>query len=272
MKSYKEIIIAPITEEDADLHIGLLADLDYSGFEQEDDQLKAYIEDSLFDLIALDALAKEFDFKYSINNLKEQNWNELWESNFTPVLVDDFVGLRANFHPSFGSQVQHELVITPKMSFGTGHHATTHMMIQQMRELNFWDKTVFDFGTGTGILAILAEKLGARSVLAIDNDEWSINNSQENIEANNISKIELQLASTIPTEQSFDVILANINLNVIVENLKFMFAILKNGGKLALSGLLIEDEKTILDIASQYELKHENTLTRLNWISMLFSK
>ncbi|PZP52073.1 MAG: 50S ribosomal protein L11 methyltransferase [Pseudopedobacter saltans] len=272
MKSYKEITISPISEEEEDLFIGLLSDLEYSGFEQENNQLKAYIDDTLFDLVALNALAKEFNFQYAVSNLQEQNWNELWESNFSPVLVDDFVGLRANFHPSFGNQVEHELVITPKMSFGTGHHATTYMMIQQMRNLQFEDKTVFDFGTGTGILAILAEKLGAKSVLAIDNDEWSINNSQENLEANNVSKIELQLLSTIPTEQSFDIILANINLNVIVENLKFMFGILKNGGNLVLSGLLKEDEKTILDVAAPYNLKHENTLTRLNWISMLFSK
>lgn len=272
MKSYKEIIISPIKEEEMELFIGLLSDLDYSGFEQEEEMLKAYIDEDLFDLVALKTLSEEFDFYFTTNNIEEQNWNELWESNFTPVQVDDFVGLRADFHPSFGDIVAHELVITPKMSFGTGHHATTYMMIQQMRNLHFQQTDVLDFGTGTGILAILAEKLEARSVLAIDNDEWSINNTKENIEANNVSKIDIQLASSVPLEGSFDIILANINLNVIKENITFFVDILKNRGKLLLSGLLIEDEQTILEITQQLGLKHENTLTRLTWISMLFSK
>jgi len=272
MKTYKEIIISPIKDEDVDLFTGLLSDLDFSGFEQEEENLKAYIDEDRFDAIALDALAKEFGFQYTSNELQEQNWNELWESNFSPVQVDDFVGLRADFHPSFGEAVQYELVITPKMSFGTGHHATTHMMIQQMRNLTIQSATVFDFGTGTGVLAILAEKLGAKAVLAIDNDEWSINNAQENIQKNDVSKIDLQLASAVPAVAAFDIVLANINLNIIVDNFTNMDKVLKNGGNLVLSGLLAEDEQTILTIAKQYGLKHENTLTRLNWISMLFSK
>ena len=272
MKTYKEIIISPISDEEADLYIGLLSDLDYSGFEQEDQQLKAYIDDDLFDLVALKALAKEFSFNFQTNNVDEQNWNEVWESNFEPVLVDDFVGLRANFHPPFGQKVQYELVITPKMSFGTGHHATTHMMIQQMQKLKFQDAEVLDFGTGTGILAILAEKLGARSILAIDNDEWSINNSKENLDANASFNIELQHASTLPKEKSFSIILANINLNVIVENFDNMYNLLQSGGHLVLSGLLQEDENTILEIANRHHLKHVNTLKRAAWISLLFSK
>lgn len=273
MKSYKEIVISPIKEEDVDLFTGLLSDLDYAGFEQEEDTLKAYIEEEKFDFVELNALAKEFDFKFSTNELQEQNWNELWESNFTPVQVDDFVGIRADFHPSFGDAVQHELLITPKMSFGTGHHATTYMMIQQMQNLPLKDATILDFGTGTGVLAILADKLGAQSVLAIDNDEWSINNTQENIANNDVHHIDLRLTSEIPTGGGpFDIILANINLNVIVGNFRIIVDRLKNGGKLVLSGLLVEDEQTIVAIAEQYALKKENTLTKFNWISMFFTK
>ncbi len=272
MKSYKEIIIRPIAESDVDLYTGLLSDLDYSGFEQEKGLLKAYIDEEDFDLVALSTLAKEFDFQFHTNELQEQNWNALWESNFSPVQVDDFVGLRADFHPSFGNQVQYELVITPKMSFGTGHHATTYMMIQQMQNLPLRGADVLDFGTGTGILAILAGKLGAKNILAIDNDEWSINNARENMEANIVPTIDLQLASSIPPSNPFDIILANINLNVIVDNFESIFNSLKTGGRLVLSGLLVEDESAILKIAALHGLKHENTLTRLNWISMLFSK
>ncbi|WP_447641003.1 MULTISPECIES: 50S ribosomal protein L11 methyltransferase [Chitinophagaceae] len=272
MRSYKEIVISPVKEEDIDLFTGLLSDLDYSGFEQADDQLKAYIEEDKFDFVALDALAKEFDFQFSKHELQEQNWNALWESNFTPVQVDDFVGIRADFHPNFEEKVQYELTITPKMSFGTGHHATTYMMIQQMQNLPLENATVLDFGTGTGVLAILAEKLGAKAVVAIDNDEWSINNTQENILANNVHNIDLRLASTLPSVEPFDIILANINLNVILENFDGIAGLVKKGGNLVLSGLLSEDEPTILETAEKYTLQHENTLTKSNWISLLFKK
>ncbi|MFT4203502.1 MAG: 50S ribosomal protein L11 methyltransferase [Chitinophagaceae bacterium] len=272
MKSYKEVILAAVKEEDIDLYVGLLSDLDYSGFEQEDETLKAYIEEAQFDPVALSALAKEFNFRFTIGALEEQNWNALWESNFTPVQVGDFVGLRADFHPAFGSQVQHELVITPKMSFGTGHHATTHMMIQQMQNLPLKGACVLDFGTGTGVLALLAEKLGAKNILAIDNDEWSIRNAQENMEANHAAHIDLQFASTPPAGQLFDIVLANINRNVIVDNFASIVHNLKQGGFLVLSGLLAEDAPPIVQLAEQHGLKHHNTLTRLNWISLLLSK
>ncbi len=272
MKSYKEIIIGPVKEEEVDLFTGLLSDLDYYGFEQEEETLKAYIEEDKFDFVELSALAKEFNFRFSSSELEDQNWNRLWESNFDPVEVDGFVGLRADFHPSFGNKVRYELIITPKMSFGTGHHATTYMMIQQMQNLSWRDADVLDFGTGTGVLAILAAKLGAKNIVAIDNDEWSIDNTRENIQANQVSKIDLRLASSLPETEPVDIILANINRNVIIENFKTIVALLKNGGNLVLSGLLVEDEPTILHIAQQYALRHENTLNRLNWISMRFSK
>ena len=122
-------------------------------------------------------------YKYSI--IEDKNWNEEWESQLQPVTINNFAGIRASFHEPL-KNVEHEIIITPKMSFGTGHHATTFLMVEQMEKINFKNKTVLDFGTGTGILAILAEKLGAASVLAIDYDEWSINNALENIEANQL--------------------------------------------------------------------------------------
>ena len=157
------------------------------------------------------------------------------------------------------------------MSFGTGHHATTYMMIVQMRKIDFKNKSVFDFGTGTGVLAILAEKFGAEKIFATDNDEWSITNAAENIERNNCNKIELRLSSEVPFEKHFDIILANINKNIILENLNLLKQQLNQAGILVLSGLLKEDEKDILKAALHIGFKLINTLERNNWLSIRLS-
>ena len=132
-----------------------------------------------------------FQIGFSETTIEETNWNQVWESSFEPVVVDDFVAVRADFHEPIKG-IKHEIVITPKMSFGTGHHATTYMMLEQMGKLDFKDKRVLDFGTGTGVLAILAEKMGAKKIIAIDNDEWSIENANENIKRNNCVAVELK--------------------------------------------------------------------------------
>ncbi|HEY0751963.1 MAG TPA: 50S ribosomal protein L11 methyltransferase, partial [Chitinophagaceae bacterium] len=187
--------------------ISLLNDFNPEGYEQNDHALIAYFPAKEYDPGAMEQILHGFD--HTSREIHEQNWNKVWESNFEPVIVDDFCAIRAEFHQPIRG-VQHEIVITPKMSFGTGHHATTHMMIQQMKDLVFQNKNVFDFGTGTGILAILAEKLGARDVIAIDVDDWSIENAQENLYRNNCSHVQLSLNSSVP-ERQFDIILANIN-------------------------------------------------------------
>jgi ribosomal protein L11 methyltransferase len=155
--------------------------------------------------------------------------------------VNDFVGIRATFHPPL-EKIQHEIIITPKMSFGTGHHATTFMMIQQMKEIDFKGKTVLDFGTGTGVLAILAAKLGAANVYAIDYDEWSITNTIENIQQNGSSNIRVAQLATLPAGEKFDIILANINLNVILDNLKSIVLSSISNTYVLLSGFLLQDE------------------------------
>jgi len=157
------------------------------------------------------------------------------------------------------------------MSFGTGHHATTYMMIQQMRNIHFKSKSVFDFGTGTGILAILAEKLGAKNIIAIDNDEWSINNAKENSERNNCKRIQLFLVSELPSTEKFDIVLANINKNVILQHVKELTNLLAQSGQLLISGLLIEDETEILDVAVKIKLKPTARIRRGRWISIRFT-
>ena len=149
------------------------------------------------------------------------------------------------------TDVAHEVVITPKMSFGTGHHATTWMMIRQMKEIDFKDKVVFDFGTGTGVLAILAEKLHAKKIIAADIDDWSIENARENISLNQCTRIHILQMDSMSTDDVFDIILANINKNVLLDNMEKMAGQLKNKGVLLLSGLLTSDETDIVQSAKK---------------------
>jgi len=186
------------------------------------------------------------------------------------VIVDDFVAVRADFHKPVAG-VTHEIVVTPKMSFGTGHHATTLMMLQQMREVDFKDKRVLDFGTGTGLLAILAERLGAKKIIAIDNDDWSIENAKENIKNNGCSSIMLQKADSPQMDETFDIVLANINRNVIVGNFHFLTSQLAMGGTLLLSGILKEDGDVIFHKTDEYSLHIIQTSVRDNWLCFRIS-
>lgn len=254
------------SEQQQEILISELSELGSEGFEQNDKHLIAYFPEHLFRSYEVNEVLKGFSF--TINTMEEKNWNEVWEGNFEPVIVDDFCAIRAEFHNEI-KNVQHEIVITPKMSFGTGHHATTYMMIEQMRDLDFHNRTVFDFGTGTGILAILAEKLGASDVVAIDVDEWSVTNARENILRNNCSNISVQLTSGFPSEK-FDLILANINRNVILGYLPQIKKSMKQGSSLLLSGLLTEDGRDIIDSAKKQNIKFSKQSERNNWISLLF--
>ncbi|MBK6935571.1 MAG: 50S ribosomal protein L11 methyltransferase [Chitinophagaceae bacterium] len=184
MNNYIQITFTNLQPEQADMLIAQLSEAGFDGFEEGENLLKAFIPENDYNKFLLKELTYKYRLQYAEQVIPEQNWNALWESNFQPVVVDDFVGVRACFHEPISS-VEYEIGITPKMSFGTGHHATTYMMMQQMRNIPFLGKSVFDFGTGTGVLAILAEKLGAASVFAIDNDDWSIENARENCQFNN---------------------------------------------------------------------------------------
>jgi ribosomal protein L11 methyltransferase len=248
--------------------IALLDDYNPSGFEQTDEKLKAYFEETEFDKEAIMQVLSGFDCSVSI--IEEQNWNAMWEQNFQPVVVEKFCAVRAHFHAPI-THVEHEIIITPKMSFGTGHHATTYMMMQQMQNIDFKNKTVFDFGTGTGILAILAEKLGASTITAIDVDDWSIENAKENFERNGCSKINVTLSSQLPGE-SFDIILANINRNVLLDYMEGLVKTVRQGGVVLLSGLLAADEDVIQTAAEKQGLDFERKVERNGWISLLFSR
>ncbi|MBA4168760.1 MAG: 50S ribosomal protein L11 methyltransferase, partial [Chitinophagaceae bacterium] len=153
--AYMEVQFTGTTDETNSILIAILDESDYEGFEEEPGTLKAFIPQHIFRIKIIEDIANRFQLQHSIKELADTNWNNMWESNFQPVEVDDFCGIRAGFHQPF-KKVRHEIIITPKMSFGTGHHATTFMMIHQMKDIDFDGKKVMDFGTGTGVLAILA--------------------------------------------------------------------------------------------------------------------
>lgn len=247
--------------------IAQLSAIGYEAFEELPDSLQAFIPFDQYDASILKTVLTDLPFETT--EIEKQNWNALWESNFEPVQVADFVGIRASFHEAIQG-VEHEIVITPKMSFGTGHHATTYLVMQAMRSLDWKDKTVFDFGTGTGILAILAEKLGAAKVWAIDNDDWCIENATENININACSHIQIEKADTAAMTRKFDLILANINKHIILENIPFLAQILEEKGIILLSGLLEEDEADILNACKSVGWKHQLTKSRNGWIVCQF--
>lgn len=263
MDTTTQISIQSADQAEKDLLIAQLADLGFDAFEETEEGLHAFIASEDFDENALKALLLEKS--YTQTEIPKQNWNQLWESNFEPVQVDNFVGIRAGFHQAIEGVI-HEIVITPKMSFGTGHHATTYLVMKAMQDLDFKGKTVLDFGSGTGILAILAEKLGAQSVLAIDNDDWCIENSLENLAINQTQVIRVEKADSAALLDQYDLILANINKHIILENMDNLGKALAKSGTILLSGLLVEDEADILAACAKNGWKQLFTNTRNGWI------
>jgi len=253
-------------EEQQEVLISQLSDLGAEGFEQKENMLLAYFNELEFKSYEVNRILSSFNFQTS--TIEERNWNEVWEKNFEPVCVDDFCTIRAEFHKDL-KPARYEIIITPKMSFGTGHHATTYMMIQQMRDMDFSEKSVFDFGTGTGILAILAEKLGASEVDAIDLDQWSKENALENIARNECTKINVQQTSEIP-QGFYDIILANINRNVLLEYLPKLKSALTKNGLILMSGILSTDNEELVKVCSETGLKLLHQKERENWTSLLF--
>lgn len=292
-KEYIQIEFDFNNQEQFDMLVAELADLGFEGFNEEEleqgqndgvlltnplgigaGHCKTFMLVSKFEEAQLqnelDIIFNKYSLKYSKSIIKEQNWNAVWESNFDPVRLDDFVGIRAHFHPHFDPPVQYEINITPKMSFGTGHHPTTYSVMQLMQGMDFTSKTVYDFGTGTGILAILAEKLGAAKVHAVDNDDWCIENAEENI-SNNASKvITIEKVDSALQKQQFDIVIANVNRHIIEANLDELTLVGKQGGLLVLSGLLIEDQADIIELAREKGWKFQKEQPLNGWVSLLF--
>ncbi|MCB0698388.1 MAG: 50S ribosomal protein L11 methyltransferase [Chitinophagales bacterium] len=251
--------------------IAELAELGFESFEEATDKLLAYIQEQEYDEQPVSEMIAQHSLDFTVNKIAQQNWNATWESSFEPVHVSDYCIIRADFHDK-PDGVQYDIVITPKMSFGTGHHATTRLMMGQMRDMNMINKKVLDFGSGTGVLAILATKEGAASVTAIDNDEWAYENTVENIERNDTQSIKVMRGSLDVVEgEKYDVILANINRHILLQYMEQMSAMLNDGGLILMSGILEEDEDVIVGSTVKNKLQMRTKTTSDKWMCLLFS-
>jgi ribosomal protein L11 methyltransferase len=263
--TYIKVTILTSGSGQKDLLVGLLSETGFEAFEEEGNTLHAFITNTGFDAGKLEQILSSLNLDYKSTAITPVNWNAEWESNFKPVVVPGFCVIRAAFHKALPG-VRHDVIVTPKMSFGTGHHATTYLMLQEMQGLVFDNKDVLDFGTGTGVLAILAEKLGAGAVLAIDNDEWSIRNAQENVEINGCSRVRIERSGRVGDHGSFDVILANINRNVLITQMDGIAQHLRKDGVVIMSGLLSGDSTVISAEAEANGLVKKTEETLEGWI------
>jgi ribosomal protein L11 methyltransferase len=266
-KEYIAIHIPVSKAETREILVAQMSEAGFEGFEESHSGLTGYIRAEDFNKAALRKILAPWGQDYSLSTLAERNWNAEWEAGFSPVRIGNFCSIRAEFHPP-DTGVRFDLVITPKMSFGTGHHATTHLMIQAMEQHEFSGREVFDFGTGTGILAILAEKMGASRVLAIDNDPWSIENAKENIDRNNCSKILILNAQEASPGDFFHIILANINRNVILDSFDQIRQHLSPAGVILLSGLLKGDAEIVLQKAQSFNFQLVTEYEKDGWICL----
>ena len=269
--TFTVVTVSPFNEE----AFALFTLLPFDSFEEKEDSFDAYIESYLFDEQVKDQvfeISKKYGLSTSNHQLENENWNKTWESNFQPVEVDDFVRIRADFHESKQGFV-HELTIQPKMAFGTGHHQTTFMMVQSMKKISFDNKKVLDYGCGTGILAILAEKLGAEFITAVDNEYPSYENTLENAEKNNCNGINTvygTLKDVVP--ELYDIVLANINRNVLLDTADLLASYIKEGGILLISGILIDDFPLIVQkYTESLGFKLIDQKTKDNWMCLYFS-
>jgi len=255
----------------------LIAQLGYVGFEsfvEQDYGVTAYIQKQEWNSKILEDVfmlnSNEFNITFEYNEIAQTNWNEEWEKNFNPIQVDDLVSIRAPFHTN--PSLQFDIVIEPKMSFGTGHHETTHMMVQHLLALDLDTKKVLDMGCGTGILAIFAEMKGAKPIDAIDIDSWCYENSLENIQRNNCNHITVYEGDASLLKEKYDVIIANINRNILLSDMKTYTDCLNENGVLLLSGFYKEDIVIIEDEVTKHGLTFEKMIQRNNWVALKYVK
>jgi ribosomal protein L11 methyltransferase len=257
-------------EPASDILIAELGEAGFESFVEEEDEVLAYIQKADWSLDILNDIQiltnKNFKIRYGYKEIEQENWNATWEQNFQPIIVDDVCMIRAPFHEPIG--VEYDIVIEPKMSFGTGHHETTHMMLQHILQLNVKDKTVLDMGSGTGVLAILTAMRGATKIDAIDIDNWCFLNAQENVVRNKMNLISIYEGDVaLLKDKKYDIIIANINRNILLEDLPEYVKSLNKNGILLLSGFYTEDLVMITQKCVELGLKFEKNLERNNWVA-----
>ena len=254
--------------------IAEMGSIGFEGFEETSSGFKAYIpkneyREKSFKQIAVfsqDGLSID----WNTSDIAPENWNSAWEQNFTPTRIGDRCVIRADFHPP--ERAEFELIITPKMSFGTGHHETTQLMVLLLLETDCHQKSIVDMGTGTGVLAILSEKKGATNILAIDNDPWCIENTLENIATNQCKNIRTKLTDQLSETLLFDSVLANINRNILLEQMDAYAKALKPEGNLLLSGFYVEDLGIIRSKCESLGFRFIRNFEKNQWVAALFIK
>jgi len=267
----------PAIPENREIIAALLSEADFESFSDTKNGINGYIPESLFSeekmKTVLAPLYHSFEnLDYFTTAIPDQNWNQEWEKNFEPIKIDNQCYIRAPFH-SKDSHFAYEIIIEPKMSFGTGHHATTVLMIKMILSLDLQGKRILDMGCGTGVLGILASMKKASWVIGIDVDSWAYQNSLENAQRNKISNLEIKIGNaTLLKQESFDVILANINRNILLQDMELYADTLKIGSQLIMSGFYLNDLTIIKEKAKQLGLTYQNHFENEQWVAVRFSK
>lgn len=260
----------PATE----IFIAALAEIGFESFEETETGVRAYVREAEWDPDAFEALpylhSPAWEVSYTLEAIETQNWNAVWEASYQPIRVGDRCVVRAPFHGEPDPPVEYDLVIAPKMSFGTGHHQTTWLMLTYILDMEFKGRAVLDMGSGTGVLGLLAACRGAGPVLAIDIDPWSYENCRENAERNSHSEIEALQGDASAIKGTFDVILANINKNVLLADMPAYAAALNPGGQLLLSGFYRHDLPDLQAAAAKLGLEFVSDREREQWVAALF--
>ncbi len=254
-----------------------IAEAGFDTFMETDSGFEAYAEEDKADRKEVDAIQHKYDhvkpLQFLFERVEKQNWNEEWEKNVDPIIVDDTVLVRAAFH-QLNKTFPIEIIITPKMSFGTGHHETTHLMLSNQLKIDHKGKRVMDAGCGTAILSVMASKVGATSVEAFDIDEWSVLNGEENAEVNDALNIHIQRGTIgdMKFSESFDIVLANINKNVLIAEMEQYAWHLVQGGMLLISGFYTKDVDDLIDVAGKFGLREISRSERETWAAVLLTK
>jgi len=262
-------------EPATEILIAELGEVGFESFVENEEGVEAFIQKTDWNAQVLDDIyvlkSGEFQISYEMQEIEQTNWNIEWEKNFNPIQVDGLVSIRAPFHEN--PNLKYDIVIEPKMSFGTGHHETTHMMVQHLLDLDVAGKKVLDMGCGTGILAIFAEMKGAKPIDAIDIDNWCYQNSLENVERNNCNHIAVYEGdASLLKNKKYDVIIANINRNILLNDMNTYASCLDENGVILFSGFYKEDIPVIDAEVSKYGLKLDKQIERNNWVALKYVK
>lgn len=267
----------PCTEVANDVLTAVLGDVGFESFTHQEDGITAYIQQQLCDENLIKEAIEDFplpdiEISYQYSEAEDKNWNEEWEKNyFQPIIIDTRCAIHSTFHKDIPS-TDYDIVINPQMAFGTGHHETTSLILNELLSAKLEHKSLLDMGCGTSILAILGRMRGASPCLAIDIDEWCIRNSQENIELNQVDNITVLQgdANTLDGKGPFDVIIANINRNILLNDMKQYVRCMKSGSELLMSGFYIEDIPTIREEAEKHQLSFQYHKEKNNWAMVKF--